>query len=700
MVYLARGVPGNGQLLSEHLGNVAKLTTEALPEWLASVGERAGLWHDLGKYVPQWQQHLIGEGPPRPHALQGARLAWEQRSDPLGPAIAYAIAGHHAGLPDRQRLHHNCQKFGDGLEQALQAARSEMAAFPSEEVPTVNLPSSRRGDASQRALLLRKEFATRMLFSALVDSDRLDALRWERKTSVPPRASEGQRQWGLNSCFNSRRSDAPENSLDALRDDFARYCIAAAEQEPGLFRLTGPCGIGKTLASLTFAVRHCERHDRLRGLIYVGPLKSIIAQSADLYRQCLGADSVLEHHSEFEPKQGEEERYLFDAERWDKPAIVTSGGQFYESLFAHSPSKCRKLHQIAGRVVLIDEAQTIPRHLAQPILDGLETLVSDWGCSVVLMSATQPAFDTLEFGQNATDIIPYERLTHYFSQLNRARFRLELDEPWNWGRIAADLERSGVAQSLIVLNTTRLAREGFQALSQRLPGEWFHLSSRMCPKHRKHTLNAIKQRGERACHLISTQMIEAGVNVDFPRGYRQLCPLDSLHHTAGRCNREGSLDPNKTEVTVFELATDSRPPAEYQDRIEKTRSLLQQDPEALGKNQLDALACYYRLVFNKQSEVGESVQKLRMKFDFPEVDRQFRVIDDDWQQSVIVPYGEGGEFIERFAQQTSLSQQDWRKLQDYIVNVPRNFINVEEFENGMRVWRGEYDSNCGVIPDT
>ncbi|MFP4008857.1 MAG: CRISPR-associated endonuclease Cas3'', partial [Spirulinaceae cyanobacterium] len=353
------------QPLPDHLKGVAQRTKQALPRDLQSLGYYAGLWHDLGKYRREWQDYLQGNGKKCTHAAYGARLAVNQRKKPV-PAMAYAIAGHHTGLPKASYFitRDFKQKYSKDWENALKNAQSEIENFLPETLPDINLPT------------LRREFAIRMLFSALVDSDRLDAANFEEavKSENPCESRVLPLQNSLNprpqTNFNPHDLKPATSEINQLRNVFASDCIAAATHPKGFFRLTGVCGIGKTESSLRWGLIHAETH-QMRGIVYVAPIKVIIEQTAQVYRDLLGEDNVLEHHSGYEPKTQDTRNYKLDTERWDKPYIVTSGVQFYESLFSHRPGQCRKLHQLRDRVILIDEAQTIPLDLVIPILDVL-----------------------------------------------------------------------------------------------------------------------------------------------------------------------------------------------------------------------------------------------------------------------------------------------------------------------------------------
>lgn len=704
MKNLARiAADGREQPLAEHLKAVAHLTSESLPASWQQVGYYTGLWHDLGKYIQSWQQYLRGTSKKKNHSSQGAMLAIDRTQDlNKMPAIALAIAAHHTGLKRPEDLETaRFEEDAKDWEKAREIARTELADIVPSVLPDIDLPS------------LRREFAIRMLFSALVDADRFDAMNFEASTTLSFNAerSRGVEQNLGNprkaraslpskKCFNPRSlpiSDENLSPIDKLRNDFAAHCIASAQGAKGLYRLTGACGIGKTKTSLRWGLLHA-RHHQMKGIIYVGPLKVIIEQTAEVYRELLGADAVLEHHSSYEPKPRESRNYKLDTERWDKPYIVTSGVQFYESLFSNRPGQCRKLHNISNRVILIDEAQTIPLHLAKPILDVLETLTTDWGCTVVLMSATQPAFDRLELCHNAVDIVEPQQVVQQYQALKRVTYRPLLESPWTWNDLAKDIIESGFENTLTVLNTTTLAREGYQSLRSLISGRCFHLSARMCPAHRTEVLQQVNRRlasGE-DCHLISTQLIEAGVDVDFPRTYRQLAPLDSIIQTAGRCNRNAKLAPEEAIATIFRLQNTHPPSKDYALRTEITQAILTSLPGALDDAIFDAIRQYFQAIYNKLRAGGDEVQAARYAYNYPRVSELFEVIGDD-TLSVVVPWRLGRELIEQFQHRDVLTQAEWRQVQPYSATVSGRSQKLERLGNGLIVWTGIYDPDLGCL---
>lgn len=655
------------QLLKTHLKSVAQGCVEVSPEQFREVAYYAGLWHDLGKYREVWQKYLKGNPVTqfeRCHSAHGAALAWSMSE---GSAIAFIICGHHSGLPHQQKfITRDFEKYSEGWQIALENAEKEISEFKPEKIPEINLP------------VLRREFAIRMIFSMVVDCDRLDAMNFGNDSKTPYK--QGFRQLDISSGFNSTQS-SDLNSFNSLnnsginskRSELLDCCIKCSTFSRGLFRLTAPTGLGKTRSSFSFAAAH-HNHHKMNGIIYVGPFKSVIEQNASVARSMFGEDNVLEHHSGFDPGNDETfKNYRFDCERWDKPVICTTGVQFYESLFSNKPGQCRKLHQIANRVIIIDEAQTIPLDFSLPILDALETLIQDWGCTVVLMSATQPVFERLEMCDRAVEIVSKEWASELFLSWQRCTYKIDLSG-WDYREIEDKLTQN---QNLLIFNTVKSAKSCFEALQHR-PNSHL-LTTEKCPAERADIIAAIKQslKDGEPVTLVSTQLIEAGVDIDFPAVFRQLAPLDSIIQSGGRCNREGKLTDATT--TVFSLIDNKYPDADYTYRIQVTQNILK-NSDALNEDCLESIKHYFMGIFNKLRAGGKEIQNLRKMYNFPEVNTRFKLINSD-KIPLIVPYKEGKNLIEKYKDRGTLierrlkieaskldkglSAQEWREIQRY-----------------------------------
>lgn len=533
---------------------------EAARQW----GYLAGLWHDLGKFAPKWQKYLKSKVDPHAdevagredHSTAGAAFTHEiaNPSSPFGDLFSYLIAGHHAGLADGNYL------FEERLKKTVNPWRpsAEAAGVPLDR--PIPMPPLKRSDAGNDGLALMLRF----FFSCLVDADFLAT-----ESFMSPVRSEVRRLWpddileqmlaALESHLTEKFTPTGEDSVSQARESVRQDCIRASKNESGFFSLTVPTGGGKTLSSLLFALRHALRNGHRR-VIFVIPFTSIIKQNADVFRdvfallaKTLGRDIVLEHHSKFDPKN-ETERNRLAAENWDAPIIVTTNVQFFESLYANRTGACRKLHRIARSVVIFDEVQALPAGLLHPILRALRCLVHDLHASAVLCTATQPA---LERRDDFTVGIPSEEITPIVGDESALFAALDRVECENLGAINDDqlithILENATTGCLLVLNTTKAA----QALHEKLSHHTIalHLSARMCPRHVMLVLaraKRLREKGESVV-LVSTQLIEAGVDISFPIVYRAECGLDSFAQAAGRCNRHGELFPHRGRAFLFQ----------------------------------------------------------------------------------------------------------------------------------------------------
>lgn len=666
--------------LEDHLQAVAVRAQEFAEGFGAGTwGNAVGLWHDLGKFRPEFQARLRGDRTQVEHAGAGAALAMAKH-DSRGLPIAFAVAGHHSGLA-------NCKSQGDSdrtpllerVENNRSVLRDLSAVVPSTisqvEVPELPKWLAMLGDSDAR--LLSAEMFVRFLFSALVDADRLCTEHF---------LEPGKRDGGTHDSLTdlSDLLDEQIESVAARADSASRVnqtranvlsaCRMAAEQPQGVFSLTVPTGGGKTLSAMSFALRHAVHHD-LRRVIVVIPYTSIIEQNARIYATALGADNVIEHHSNldeakaYEQSPEIEQRRQLATENWDAPVVVTTTVQFFESLFSANPSRCRKLHNVANSVLVLDEVQTLPPGLLVPILDVLRELASHYGCSVVLSTATPPALSQpdLSFGlAGIREIIP-----------NPASLAAELRRvSVVWPQAGEIISYPAVAdlmgQHPRVLAIVHLRRDARQLAELLPPSGRYHLSALMCAAHRLQVLATIKQalKAGELCRVVSTQLVEAGVDIDFPVVYRALAGLDSLAQAAGRCNREGRLtDENGRaapgQFIVFRAET--KPPrGVLRTALEGTEGLL-----AAHGDQLDLLAPatfteFFKGLYFKSDKDAAGIQTKRRDFNFADVDREFRMIDD-YAVPVVVPYGYAVQRVDRYRH--SPTRESRRALQPYIVQI-------------------------------
>lgn len=673
------------QRLEDHLIAVGEMAALFSADFAAeSWGGLAGLWHDMGKYSESFQNYLRRTVSPDPHVADGGRTdhstAGAQHAVSefgiLGHLLAYVIAGHHSGLLDSRGT-------GACLEARLRKTVDKWSRAPhsllDRSVP--EFPSFVR-DAFARKDAFTIAFFTRMIFSCLVDADFLDTEQF----MSPDRAAERpkwpddiltQMEASLEAYVSGLGGD--KTFVDQERDKVHLACLDAADEPPGLFSLTVPTGGGKTLSSLAFALKHARLHG-LRRVIYVAPFTTIIEQNAAEFRNAIAAmewrdfTPVLEHHSTLDVGK-ETTASRLAAENWDAPLIVTTSVQFYESMFANRTSRCRKLHRLSKAVIILDEAQTVPVDYLAPCLRVLRELTESYGSTVILCTATQPAVehrDDFSIGlKRVREIIPDP------PRLYRSLKRVEVED---LGRITdqALVERLlDHERVLCIVNTRKHARALFEGIGQ--SGENFHLSALMCPEHRSESLTRIRNMltGTGSCRVVSTQLIEAGVDIDFPIVYRSLAGVDSIAQAAGRCNRNGRLDRGVTYVFRSEHDALERFFADTSNCASQVLPLYD-DPLSL-----EAVEHYFRLYYWDQSSRCDARKiiaefqldqnpKLPFLFGFKTVADRFRIIEDSGLP-VIVPWGdEGKKFCAALrCSFPGPSRQLLRSLQRYTVQVPR-----------------------------
>ena len=562
----------------------------------------AGLWHDVGKADPAWQRYLLeseagtrGRGTGPDHKCAGALLAEEVGQ----PVVGLLIHAHHGGLGDRSRdfgTWLDARRALPGPQLALEALRAEMPDLSGQPPPT--LPPHIAQDA------LAAEFFLRMTYSALVDADSLDTEAHKLGGTAPERgrAVALAELWSRYETFLARQLTPPDTIVNRVRREVHEACLHAATEPSGIFRLAVPTGGGKTRSAMAFALRHGIEHG-LRRIIVAVPFTTITQQTAKVYRDIFGDDRVvLEHHSaagEGAGRASDDDSPAPDAvwqrlaaENWDATVVVTTTVQLFESLFSNRRSKTQKLHNLAGSVIILDEAQALPAGVLAPILDGLRQLTEHCGASVVLSTATQPAFELIkEFRDvEAREIVPNP--ARHFEALRRVEYDFsKTGKPNEWRDLAAWMRRERSA--LAIVNTKRHAMELLDALDD---PRALHLSTLLCGAHRSDVINEIRRRlssGE-TCHVVSTQVVEAGVDLDFATVFRAEAPLDAVIQAAGRCNREGKLD-GRGRVIVFRPPDDAAPPGLYRsgrDVARVVRQLPNFDP-----NNPAAVRGYFELLF-------------------------------------------------------------------------------------------------------
>lgn len=725
------------------------------------------------------------EGEKQPHAHHGAAYALRV-CDPAQWPVALAVNGHHAGLHNRGDVDQAAEKNSEKAKSCLQKIREAHPGFAvpplqgmlPEWLKGLEFLPGNKGDG-----WLATEFFTRFLFSALIDADRLDteenaeygdkkkqARRWE---SFNPKSLVDRLEDELDGRTRKAKFEGKASEeVMAVRQEVGGFCRDAALKDRGLFSLTVPTGGGKTLASLLFALHHADHHNksakenkRFRRIIVVIPFLSIIQQTAKEFRDLFEYDEakkgriVLEHHSQVEDepvptaknKDKEKAEALYNsiserrrlaAENWDAPIIVTTSVQFFESLFSRRPAKARKLHNIAQSIIIFDEIQTLPPLMLHPILNALSELANParpYGCSMVFCTATQPALgksEDLPVGlENVWPIVPQEKARQHFELLKRVKYQWpDEGESVTWEELADNVLQQDVQQALIIVNTRKAARELHQTFREQLDSDsdgLFHLSTWMMPAHRLEVLGEVKRRldrenqkkGRERCILVSTQCIEAGVDVDFPTVWRAFGPYDSIVQAAGRCNRNGLIKNREDAIVRVFHPKDGKPPKGlYSTAIAQTE-LLRRMGLAVPENP-DSFTDYFRLLYQLSVPDECGIQRARSRLHFKEVDEMFEFIDDN-TFSVLIQYetvdGEerstNAKLVYENACSRAVSQRgkgyltrdEWREIQPFILNLSKH-TNSEQKEaikwkmrpafdqdSNLFVWDGVYQGGlCGV----
>ncbi|MCU7904746.1 MAG: CRISPR-associated helicase Cas3' [Candidatus Thiodiazotropha sp. (ex Epidulcina cf. delphinae)] len=711
------------QPLSEHLHHVADLAASNAKHFKASQLARiAGLLHDAGKYSEAFAQRLEG-GKRVDHATAGAKIAiqqWER----LGKIIAYIVAGHHAGLANGVDLGDNRATLEERLKKdipLLDAAWKQALALPDQLPFPPHKPAEKSFHGFQLAFLIR------MLYSCLVDADCIDTERFYRKLEGKTQ-NRGEHpplqklQVALDKHLTALQEHAAAHSPSAvndLRKKVLEYAGKQAQSEPGLFSLTVPTGGGKTLTSMAFALDHALKH-QLRRVIYVIPFTSIIEQNAKVFRDLfgeLGDDIVLEHHSAFDDagfdwREETKDKLRLAMENWDAPIVVTTAVQFFESLFADRSSKCRKLHNISGSVIILDEAQMMPQKLLRPTMAAIDELAGNYNCSVVLCTATQPALlrsDEFHNGfQNVREIAPDPaRLYRKLDRVTVRHIGIQTDEELA-ERIAGNI------QILIIVNNRRHARALFELTDG--DDSHYHLTTLMCAKHRKKILEEIriKLKSGEPCKVISTSLIEAGVDVDFPMVMRAESGLDSVAQAAGRCNREGGRAKEDSELLIF-ITPDWKAPPELEQAAACMRQVVRNHSGDLLAP--EAINAYFRDLFWRNDAQLDSKKILNvhrdhcqcLSFPFQNIARDYRIIESHLHP-IIIPYdGEAEKWIERLHHAEFVGRIAG-KLQQYLVQVPKQafivlktagvIVAIQPERFGDQFWKlsnqGIYDEAAGL----
>jgi len=716
--------PEQWQPLEEHLKNVAQLANEfAAPfdgdEW----AYLAGLWHDLGKYSLAFQKKLydangidahIETQPGRViHSQAGGHLATLKGWRGADRLLSWLIMGHHAGLADFPSDRIGAKALEPKMQDTEQS-KSIIEHVPKDisdqKMPSKPLP--KEADPS---------FFIRMLFSCVVDADFLDteAFMAPQKTRLRSKYPEfGVLKKKFDQFMTEKCKISPNTAINQIRNEVLEQCRQAASINPTVFSLTVPTGGGKTLSSMAFALNHAIKFSKTR-IIYVIPYTSIIEQTADVFRSIPGFEkAVVEHHSNTvnDDERQETRRTRLATENWDAPIIVTTSVQFFESLYACRTSRCRKLHNIVNSVVIFDEAQCLPPEYLRPCVFAIRELQRHYHVTPVLCTATQPVLtQTRQFDFAFKE--GFENVYEIINAPEKLSKRLKRVEVQLFDGSLAPVDENELISAISGENESVLCivnrKEDARNLAKGLPEEkTVHLSTNMCAEHRFLTLENIRNRlknDENQVFVISTSLVEAGVDLDFPIVYRALSGLDSIAQAAGRCNREGKqADFGKTVVFQPENQPNyAKQPAEI------AREYLFDDISTIFSPK--TMKNYFKTRFWQLGEDALdrfSVLTLlsgRMNYYFRSASSEFRLIRDDWTLPVIAPFGKALEIIDEMLENPCIPSRLYlRKLQRYTINIPRfthqqleerDYIHPVEKMPGLYTLNAVlYDKIFGFIP--
>lgn len=672
-----------------------------------SIFRITGLLHDFGKYQPAFQKYLR-EGGKRgsvPHASWGAGLSKKFNQ----VEAAFAIDGHHKGLPDKGDLITDLYEFDVPENTHFNSIRSKFfKENPINESDLLYSDTGLRGTD--------KELFIRMLFSALTDADWLDtenhfnsAISEKRNTKV------FDVEYLLEKLEGELMSKSKEGYINSLRNKVRSYAISKAQSDTGFYSMTLPTGMGKTLASVSWALHH-GKYNTLKRIIIVLPFISIIDQTAKELKRIFGEEWVLEHHSNFnedeennkeiadESVQNEAHTRRLATENWNYPIIVTTSVQFFESLFGNKPSRCRKIHNIAQSVVIFDEVQTLPKELVLPTLSMLKNVQKVMGTSFLFCTATQPAFEKSE-GFNGIDGIQplVENPKEVFDATRRVKYHAVNNyQPVSIEELSIRVFEQGDS-TLCIFNTKKQALSFFNATRDIANYQTFHLSTSMFPAHRKEVIGKIRDCLSKKERILvsSTQLIEAGVDFDFPCVFREIAPLESIIQSAGRCNREGKmLEAGK--VFIFAIEDSGAPSKQYRSLAEFANKLYKDNEALLYEH--DFFGEYYRKVFQLFiPEDIKNIEKARLGFNFKTVAGAYHLIENK-TTPIFILCDESSDLYDRIRYKPFLSRDDYRAMQQYSVQVYEIFMkdNIGKLgkePQGYWKWYGGYSDKYGISTD-
>ena len=621
-----------GQTIEEHCKNVSIIARRfADPFGAGDAAALCGLAHDIGKYSKAFQKRIWEDGPKVDHSAAGAIELKK-----MGSFGFLCVAGHHAGLSNihqliSERLTKKVQPYEEYKDDIVLGSASDPSFVGKRDVQYPGFVLS---------------FYIRMLFSCLVDADYLDTELFMSQGNIFRANGSGISELcgRMENYIKSNSWLEGRDGINFYRSGILKRCINyGKESSPGIFTLTVPTGGGKTCASLAFALNHAKKNGMKR-VIYVVPYCAIIDQTVDVYNKILGEENVLAHYSEAEftdsesgkdPNQAELKKLA--AENWDMPVVVTTAVQFFESLFSNKTSKCRKIHNIADSVIVFDEAQTIPVDFIKPCVFAITELALHYHSSCILCTATQPSLEMFINEYKKGTIV--REISENTDDLYRLFKRVNYEDLGKCSEDEIALHLSDYNRVLCIVSTRSRAR----SLYEKLPNEGrYHLSTRMTPEHRKRTLDTIRERliDDKSVRVVSTSLIEAGVDLDFPVVYRELAGLDSMIQAGGRCNREGREDPGASKVFVFRFKELKRLPSSMKLPAEVAETIIMKNIEIDSpktiKEYFDALY-YHKSEGLDREKIVEKLNNRPSDFRFADVGEKFKLIDTFENKTIFIP---------------------------------------------------------------
>ena len=677
------------QSIKEHLENTANKAKEFGDTF--DNGDYAyicGILHDIGKYSIEFQNKIINNSNARvDHSTAGA-VEINRRLNTFGKLLAYCNMGHHGGLPD------GGSKSDTPSDITLNGRLKKAKLLPDysrfEEQININdfLPRNIPNIKPLNKGGFSLSFYIRMIYSCLVDADFLDTELFMNINNIDRSANYNYELFNDKLNNHNKKFNNKKLEINKKRNEILNNCIKKSKYQKGLYTLTVPTGGGKTISSLAFAINHVLEHGMDR-IIYVIPYTSIIEQTGKVFKDILGQENVLEHHSNFDFKNDEDlifHKLKLSSENWDIPIVVTTNVQFFESLFANKPSRCRKLHNIANSVIIFDEAQMIPTQFLTPCIMSIAELVMNYKSTCILCSATQPSLEDIFPKEIRVNEIceDTELLYEFFRRtkvVNRGKMEVE--------QIAEELNNSN--QALCIVNSKKHAIEIYSKLS----GDGvFHLSTRMCPKHRSEVIDEIKQRlkNKLSCRVVSTQLIEAGVDVDFPVVYRSMAGIDSIVQAGGRCNRENNLEVGIINIFEPESIFTKNMPSSIKRPIEVAKSIMTRFEDILSP---EAIKSYFEELYNFEGEEGLDINNIfkelekgaegcNFNFNFKQVANKFKLINEN-TIPVIVEFDNESKTLINTLRFIEKYKSILRAIQPYTVNVYEDEFNKMNGANMIEV---------------